>query len=70
MTPPVQKLASAFLYISQMSWYLTGNIQKRSGLSMSRGSFCSERSALPPAPIAAVRLRTNVWQLGLTWLPY
>lgn len=35
---PVQKLASAFLYISQISGYLMGNMQNREGLSMSRGS--------------------------------
>ena len=35
---PVQKEASAFLYISQMSPYLMGNIVKRSSLVSSRGS--------------------------------
>lgn len=36
--PPVQKLASAFLYISQTSGYLIGNMQNREGLSIRRGS--------------------------------
>jgi len=35
---PVQKLASAFLYISHTSLYLIGNMQKRSGFSVSSGS--------------------------------
>lgn len=34
----VQKEASAFLYICQMSWYLMGKMTKRRGLSFSRGS--------------------------------
>eukprot|EP00951_Prasinocladus_malaysianus_P008905 scaffold64771_cov32-Prasinocladus_malaysianus.AAC.1 len=38
MNIPVQNDASAFLYISQMDWYLTGNMQKRSGFSASSGS--------------------------------
>ena len=35
---PVQKEASAILYIFQISWYLTGNIQKRSLDSARSGS--------------------------------
>lgn len=35
---PVQKLASAFLYISQIWGYLIGNMQKRSGFSSRSGS--------------------------------
>lgn len=35
---PVQKLASAFLYISQIFGCLIGNMQNRSGFSSSRGS--------------------------------
>ena len=35
---PVQKLASAFLYISHTSRYLMGNMQKRSGFSSRSGS--------------------------------
>ncbi|KAI5341413.1 hypothetical protein L3X38_020687 [Prunus dulcis] len=34
----VQKEASAFLYISQISGYWIGNIQKRSGFGASNGS--------------------------------
>ena len=36
---PVQKEASAFLYISHTSACLMGNMQKRSGFSASRGSI-------------------------------
>lgn len=34
----VQKDASAFLYICQISWYSMGKMTKRRGLSFSRGS--------------------------------
>lgn len=34
----VQKEASAFLYICQMSWYWIGKMTKRRGFSFSRGS--------------------------------
>ena len=37
----VQKDASAFLYICQMSWYWMGNTTKRRGLSRNKGSSWS-----------------------------
>jgi len=43
---PVQKEASAFLYISQMSPYLMGNMVKRSSLGSSRGSATFATSLL------------------------
>lgn len=41
MMIPVQKEASAFLYISHTWGYLMGNIQNRLGFSASIGSFSS-----------------------------
>jgi len=43
---PVQKEASAFLYISQMSPYLMGNMVKRSSLASRRGSATRATSLL------------------------
>ena len=49
---PVQKEASAFLYISQMSPYLMGNMVKRSSLGSSRGS-ATRVSVFSSAPMVA-----------------
>jgi hypothetical protein len=51
---PVQKEASAFLYISQMSPYLMGNMVKRSSLGSSRGSATRFSSVAFSATIFAV----------------
>ena len=42
----VQKLASAFLYICQMSPYWMGRMTKRLGFSISKGSQVSSTSVL------------------------
>jgi hypothetical protein len=47
---PVQKEASAFLYISQMSPYLMGNMVKRSSFLSSSGS-AKRFSVVSSAPI-------------------
>ena len=56
---PVQKEASAFLYISHTSGYFMGNIQKRSGLSASRGSVSWGIPGMAAAPESSRRRHTS-----------
>lgn len=57
---PVQKLAWAFLYISQSCLYLMGNIQNFWVCSISMGS-CSVSSSLPWIALSAPFSRDPIW---------
>ena len=60
---PVQKLASAFLYISHTAVYLMGNMQNLSGFSRRIGSFASEEDADTPT-MATLTAQDSQWLKG------